>query len=215
MSVSRRKGSLTPVYNSKSIPFDIKRVYYLYDIPSLSERGGHAHKNLQQLIIAVAGSFDVIINDSKEKKIIRLNRPDVGLYLPPMIWRELKNFSGGSICLVLASDPYDENDYINIDDVVDFIKLILKSFQNIQVLYLDDIIKSSRSIEIIKYFYYDKLVCAVYDNILHNLCDSVLFTVTICMDYHQNTLMIYLVLATSFSVLKKSSNPLYNSAFRK
>ena len=108
---SRRKGSLTPVYNSNSIPFDIKRVYYLYDIPSLSERGGHAHKNLQQLIIAVAGSFDVIINDSKEKKIISLNRPDVGLYLPPMIWRELKNFSGGSICLVLASDPYDENDY--------------------------------------------------------------------------------------------------------
>ena len=108
---SKRKGSLTPVYNSNTIPFDIKRVYYLYDIPSLSERGGHAHKNLQQLIIAVAGSFDVIINDSKEKKIIRLNRPDVGLYLPPMIWRELKNFSGGSICLVLASAPYDENDY--------------------------------------------------------------------------------------------------------
>ena len=108
---SKRKGTLTPVYNSNTIPFDIKRVYYLYDIPSSSERGGHAHKNLQQLIIAVAGSFDVIINDSKEKKIIRLNRPDVGLYLPPMIWRELKNFSGGSICLVLASDPYDENDY--------------------------------------------------------------------------------------------------------
>ena len=108
---SKRKGSLTPVYNSNTIPFDIKRVYYLYDIPSLSERGGHAHKNLQQLIIAVAGSFDVIINDSKEKKIISLNRPDVGLYLPPMIWRELSNFSGGSICLVLASDPYDENDY--------------------------------------------------------------------------------------------------------
>ncbi len=108
---SDRKGNITPIYNSVSIPFDIQRVYYLYDIPSGSKRGGHAHKNLQQLIIAATGSFDVIINDGEKQKTFNLNRPNKGLYIPKMLWRELVNFSGGSICLVLASMVYDEYDY--------------------------------------------------------------------------------------------------------
>jgi hypothetical protein len=109
---SERKGSLTPVYNNYDVPFDISRLYYLYDIPHGSVRGGHAHKNLEQLIIAVTGSFDLIINDSKEEKIFSLNNPTIGLYVPSMIWRELKNFSSGAICLVIASNKYDESDYI-------------------------------------------------------------------------------------------------------
>ncbi|MBH10217.1 MAG: hypothetical protein CMG74_07680 [Candidatus Marinimicrobia bacterium] len=108
---SDRKGSMTPVYNNKHIPFQIQRVYYLYDIPSGAERGGHAHKELQQLIVSASGSFNVEVNDGKNKIKFKLDRPSYGLYLPPMIWRELKNFSGGAICLVLASLKYDENDY--------------------------------------------------------------------------------------------------------
>ena len=91
---SDRLGSLTPVYNNVDVPFEIKRVYYLYDIPSGSERGGHAHKNLEQLFVAVSGSFDVHLNDGKNEEVFHLNRPSVGLYIPKMIWRELKNFSG-------------------------------------------------------------------------------------------------------------------------
>ena len=108
---SNRKGNITPIYNGLSIPFNIKRVYYLYDIPSGSTRGGHAHKNLHQLIIAATGSFDVIINDGEKEKAFNLNSPNRGLYIPNMLWRELVNFSGGSICLVLASMVYDEYDY--------------------------------------------------------------------------------------------------------
>ncbi|MBC8146625.1 MAG: WxcM-like domain-containing protein [Bacteroidetes bacterium] len=108
---SKRKGSITPIYNSVQIPFDIQRVYYLYDVPAGSERGGHAHKELQQLIIAASGSFDVVMNDGIKEKIFNLNRPSYGLFVPRMMWRELKNFSGGGICLVLASLSYDENDY--------------------------------------------------------------------------------------------------------
>tara|TARA_B100000287_G_scaffold410242_1_gene438428 strand:- start:2144 stop:2575 length:432 start_codon:yes stop_codon:yes gene_type:complete len=108
---SERKGSITPVYNKKHIPFDINRIYFLYDVPTFSSRGGHAHKELEQLIVAASGSFEVLLNDGKKEKRFLLNRPSFGLYIPPMMWRELKKFSGGSVCLVLASLKYDENDY--------------------------------------------------------------------------------------------------------
>jgi hypothetical protein len=110
--ITDHNGSISVVQNSLDIPFDVKRIYYLYDIPSGSERGGHAHKILQQLIIAASGSFDIILDDGKQKTTINLNRPNVGLLLPPGLWRELNNFSSGSICLVLASHEYSEEDYI-------------------------------------------------------------------------------------------------------
>ena len=107
-----RSGNITPVSNNINIPFSVKRIYYLYDIPSGSERGGHAHKDLHQLIIAISGSFDITLDDGTTKKTVRLNRPNFGLFIVPGIWRELKEFSSGSICLVLASNKYDEDDYI-------------------------------------------------------------------------------------------------------
>ncbi|MBD2355694.1 WxcM-like domain-containing protein [Tolypothrix sp. FACHB-123] len=105
------RGNLTFVEGGKHIPFDIQRVYYLYDVPGGAERGGHAHKELQQLIIAMSGSFDVLLDDGTEKKRFYLNRSYYGLYICPMIWRELDNFSSGSVCMVLASNFYDEADY--------------------------------------------------------------------------------------------------------
>lgn len=105
------RGNLTVVESGNQIPFDIQRVYYLYDVPGGSERGGHAHKDLHQLIIAMSGSFDVLLDDGKDKKRVHLNRSYHGLYVCPMIWRELDNFSSGSVCLVLASNKYDEADY--------------------------------------------------------------------------------------------------------
>lgn len=105
------RGNLTFIEGSNHIPFDIQRVYYLYDVPGGAERGGHAHKGLQQLIIAMSGSFDVILDDGKDKKRVHLNRSYNGLYVCPMIWRELDNFSSGSVCIVLASNRYDEDDY--------------------------------------------------------------------------------------------------------
>ena len=109
-------GSLSVVEN-EVIPFSIKRVYYLYDVPKNGKRGGHAHKNLFQVLIAVNGSFEVLLDDGFNKKIIILNRPDVGLYIPNGIWREMNNFSKNSVCLVLASENYDEEDYIrNYED---------------------------------------------------------------------------------------------------
>lgn len=105
------RGNLTFVEGGIHIPFDIARVYYLYDVPGGAERGGHAHKGLHQLIIAMSGSFDVIVDDGKEKKRIHLNRSYQGLYICPMIWRELDNFSSGSVCMVLASNRYEESDY--------------------------------------------------------------------------------------------------------
>ena len=105
------RGNLTFIEEESIIPFAIKRVYYLYDVPGGSERGGHAHIALNQLIIALAGSFDVDLDDGKTKKTFTLNRPYEGLYICPGIWRELKNFSSGSVCLVLASNLYSEDDY--------------------------------------------------------------------------------------------------------
>jgi len=105
-------GNLTVIQNGNFLQFDVKRVYYLYDVPGGSERGGHAHKKLYQLLIAVSGSFDVVVDDGKEKKKVQLNRPYYGLLIPPGIWREIINFSSGSVCLVLASHKYDETDYI-------------------------------------------------------------------------------------------------------
>jgi dTDP-4-dehydrorhamnose 3,5-epimerase-like enzyme len=117
--ISDPRGNLTFVENGTHIPFDIKRVYYLYDVPGGAERGGHAHKGLQQLIIAMSGSFDVVLDDGREKKRIHLNRSYNGLYVCPMIWRELNNFSSGSVCMVLASNRYDEDDYYrNYDEYV-------------------------------------------------------------------------------------------------
>jgi dTDP-4-dehydrorhamnose 3,5-epimerase-like enzyme len=105
------RGNLTFIESDSQIPFDIQRVYYLYDVPGGSERGGHAHKELQQLIIAMSGSFDVVLDDGKNKKRFHLNRSYFGLYVPTMIWRELDNFSSGSVCMVLASNRYSESDY--------------------------------------------------------------------------------------------------------
>lgn len=106
------RGNLTFVEGGgQHIPFDIKRVYYLYDVPGGAERGGHAHKELSQLIIAMSGSFDVVLDDGHGKKRFHLNRSYFGLYVCPMIWRELDNFSSGSVCMVLASNHYEEADY--------------------------------------------------------------------------------------------------------
>jgi WxcM-like, C-terminal len=105
-------GNITAVNNSKEVPFNIERVYYLFDVPGGEARGGHAHKNLQQLIVAASGSFDIIIDDGNVKRTFHLSRPYTGLYMPAGLWRELDNFSSGSICLVLASIQYDEADYI-------------------------------------------------------------------------------------------------------
>jgi len=110
--IHNRSGNITIVQNGSDLPFDVRRIYYLYDVPSGSERGGHAHKELYQLIVAASGSFDVILDDSRSKKIVQLNRPDFGLLVIPGIWREIVNFSSGAICLVLASAKYQETDYI-------------------------------------------------------------------------------------------------------
>ncbi len=110
--IHNRSGNITAVEGNIHFPFEIKRVYYLYDVPSGVERGGHAHKELNQLIVAASGSFNVVLDDGRNKKVIELNRPNFGLLIVPGIWRELINFSSGAICLVMASHIYDENDYI-------------------------------------------------------------------------------------------------------
>lgn len=110
------RGNLS-VIQGEAIPFEMKRVYYLYDIPSGGRRGGHSHKNCQELIVALSGSFDVILNDGDQQKSVTLNKPNIGLLIPNGIWRELENFSSGSVCLVLASDVFKEEDYIrNFED---------------------------------------------------------------------------------------------------
>lgn len=109
---SDRKGNISVVENGKDVPFDVKRTYYLYDVPGGESRGGHAHKELRQLIIAASGSFNVTLDDGHVKRTFNLNRPYQGLYVMPGIWRTLDDFSSGAVCLVLASERYDENDYI-------------------------------------------------------------------------------------------------------
>ena len=118
--ISDPRGNLTFIEGGQHVPFAIQRVYYLYDVPGGAERGGHAHKNLHQLIIAMSGSFDVILDDGEQKRRVHLNRSYNGLYVCPMIWRELDNFSSGSVCMVLASNKYDEADYYR--DYDEFLK---------------------------------------------------------------------------------------------
>lgn len=119
--IGERKGNLTYIYGQEHVPFKIKRIYYLYDVPGGAERAGHAHKELMQVLLSVSGSFDVVLDDGIFKKTINLNRPYYGLYIPPFIWRNLINFSSGSVCLNLASLPFSENDYIR--NYNQFIKL--------------------------------------------------------------------------------------------
>jgi hypothetical protein len=107
-----QKGNISVIENNETVPFEVKRVYYLYDVPGGEKRGGHAHKELRQLIIAASGSFNVTLDDGNVKRTFTLNRPYHGLLVVPGIWRELDDFSSGSVCLVLASHLYDENDYI-------------------------------------------------------------------------------------------------------
>ncbi|MEP2937010.1 MAG: FdtA/QdtA family cupin domain-containing protein [Gilvibacter sp.] len=115
------RGNLS-VIEKDILPYAIKRVYYLYDVPSGSTRGGHAHKELQQFLIAASGSFDVVLDDGSNRKVVTLNRPDEGLLIPTGIWRELENFSSGAVCLSLVSDVFKEDDYIR--DYNDFVKYL-------------------------------------------------------------------------------------------
>jgi hypothetical protein len=110
------RGNLTFVEGGNHIPFDIKRVYYLYDVPGGSDRGAHAHKNLHQFVIAMSGSFDIVLDDGERQRRFHLNRSYYGLYVCPMMWRTLDNFSSGGVCMVLASERYDESDYIRDHD---------------------------------------------------------------------------------------------------
>lgn len=121
--ITNRAGNITPLSNSQEIPFNVVRVFYLYDIPGGESRGGHAHKQCHQFLVAVSGSFEVLVDDGVSKRIIQLNRPYIGLHIPPGIWASEINFSSGSICLVLASHIYNEEDYMRDYDVyLDFSK---------------------------------------------------------------------------------------------
>ena len=116
------RGNLTFIEAGNHIPFDIKRVYYLYDVPGGSERGAHGHRALRQLIIAMSGSFDVVLDDGAHKKRFHMNRSYFGLYVAPMMWRDITNFSSGAVCMVLASEVYSEDDYFrNYDDFLNAI----------------------------------------------------------------------------------------------
>ena len=120
--ISDSKGNLTFIEGMEHIPFDIKRTYYLYDVPGGSTRGSHAHKNLHQFIVAMSGSFDVVLFDGYREKRFHLNRSYYGLYVGPLMWRTLDNFSSGSVCMVLASAPYEEADYVR--DYKDFLRIV-------------------------------------------------------------------------------------------
>ena len=119
------EGNLTPVYSNVHVPFDIKRVFYLYDIPGGESRGAHAHKKCHQFLVAASGAFEVVLDDGINKRTVTLNRPFFGLHVPPGIWASEQGFSSGSVCLVLASEKYDESDYIrNYEDFSEYRKLI-------------------------------------------------------------------------------------------
>lgn len=120
--ISDPRGNLTFIEENRHVPFEIKRVYYLYDVPGGEGRGGHAHYELEQLIIAASGSFDIVLDDGYVRQRFHLNRSYFGLYVPRMIWREMDNFSSASVCLVLASNFYDEADYIR--DYAEFVKKV-------------------------------------------------------------------------------------------
>lgn len=110
--IAMPQGNITPIEGAITVPFDIARVFYLYDIPVDSSRGGHAHKKLEQVILCIMGSFDVIVDDGTDRRTVTLRRADEGLYVPSLLWAELVNFSSGAICVTLASMPYEEADYL-------------------------------------------------------------------------------------------------------
>ena len=120
--ISDPRGNLTFIERSKGLPFDIKRIFYIYDVPTEASRGAHSHKELEQILICLSGSFDVEVSDGTNKKIFHLNRPWIGLYIPPMIWAAELNFDHGTICLVLTSAEYNESDYIR--NFTDYKKLM-------------------------------------------------------------------------------------------
>lgn len=121
--VKNRAGNITPVHNNIEIPFAVKRIFYLYDIPGGESRGAHAHKECHQFLIAASGSFEVLLDDGKTKRQVLLNRPDMGLHIPPGIWASEVNFSSGAICLVLASHKYEGADYIrSYEDYLSYVK---------------------------------------------------------------------------------------------
>lgn len=121
--IENDRGNLTVVQSLETVPFDIKRVFYLYDIPGGEARGAHAHKECHQFLVAASGSFEVVLDDGHEKRTVYLNRPFKGLHVPPGIWAAEQEFSSGAVCLVLASEPYEESDYIrDYDDYLDFVK---------------------------------------------------------------------------------------------
>lgn len=121
--IGDRKGHITAVNNNEEIPFAVKRIFYLYDIPGGESRGAHAHKECHQFLVAASGSFEVLLDDGVTKRQVLLNRPDLGLHIPSGIWASEINFSSGSICLVLASHEYNENDYLReYNDYLNFIK---------------------------------------------------------------------------------------------
>lgn len=121
--IHNRAGNITPVTNQENIPFEVKRIFYIYDIPSGENRGAHAHKECHQFLVAASGSFEIEMDDGLNKRTITLNRPNYGLHIPPGIWAAEKGFSSGAICLVLASEKYTENDYFReYNDYINYIK---------------------------------------------------------------------------------------------
>ena len=114
--IERPQGNLTPVEGEGDVPFALARVYYFYDIPGGEARGGHAHIECEEVVVAIMGSFNVVLDDGSERQTFRLERAYHGLYVPPMIWRELESFSTNAVCLILASEPYSESDYVRDPD---------------------------------------------------------------------------------------------------
>lgn len=121
--IRNRAGNITPIHNNLEIPFSVRRVFYLYDIPGGESRGAHSHRECHQFLVAASGSFEVLLDDGKSKRQVMLNRPDVGLHIPPGIWASEVNFSSGAICLVLASHKFDSSDYIrNYEEFIEYIR---------------------------------------------------------------------------------------------